>query len=155
MNTLAARQITFRRGRRAVLERVDFQFGEGEIVALLGANGAGKTTLLRCLLGLLKPHDGAVWLNGQALSACSRQQIATLLAYVPQAHLAPFPFSVYEIVLLGRLPHRGLWGRASAADQRAVDDALRRMNIPHLKERRYTELSGGERQLALIARALA
>jgi iron complex transport system ATP-binding protein len=156
-NTLAARQLSFWRGARVVLDRIDLRFTEGEILALLGVNGAGKTTLLRCLLGLLRPmkNSGAVELNGRPLDTYRRQALATRLAYVPQTHIAPFPFTVDEIVMLGRLPSRGLWGRASAADHHAVAQALRQMDIEKLRGRIYTELSGGERQLVLIARALA
>jgi iron complex transport system ATP-binding protein len=155
IHTLSAHQISFRRGQRSVLDRVSLQFAQGEILALLGANGSGKTTLLRCLLGLLRPDAGEVTLNGEALSGYSRKKLATIVAYVPQAHQAPFPYTVYEIVMLGRLPHRGLWGGASVEDKKAVEAALQRMEIVKLKDRPYTELSGGERQLALIARALA
>jgi iron complex transport system ATP-binding protein len=157
-NTLAARQLSFWRGARRVLDRIDLSFTEGEILALLGVNGAGKTTLLRCLLGLLRPameNAGGVELNGHPLDTYSRQALAARLAYVPQTHIAPFPFTVDEIVMLGRLPSRGLWGRASAADHHAVMSALRQMDIEKLQGRIYTELSGGERQLVLIARALA
>ncbi|MDR2259457.1 MAG: ABC transporter ATP-binding protein [Azoarcus sp.] len=154
-NTLCAERLTFRRGRRLVLDQVDLTFGQGEILALLGANGSGKTTLLRCLLGLLRPDGGMVRLNGEPLPRLGRGRLATMLAYVPQAHVAPFPYTVHEIVLLGRLPRHGLWRSVSAEDRRAVEEALARMEITALRARPYTELSGGERQLALIARALA
>ncbi|MDR2113244.1 MAG: ABC transporter ATP-binding protein [Candidatus Accumulibacter sp.] len=152
---LCAKGLVFRRGGRTILDHVDLEFGEGEILALLGGNGAGKTTLLRWMLGRLRPDAGRVELDGQPLGALSRQKIAAVVAYVPQAHIAPFPYTVDEVVMLGRLPHRGLWGRAAARDTRAVEEALRRMGIEALRRRVYTELSGGERQLVLIARALA
>ncbi|MDR2364371.1 MAG: ABC transporter ATP-binding protein [Zoogloeaceae bacterium] len=152
---LCVKGLVFRRGGRIILDHVDLEFGEGEILALLGGNGAGKTTLLRCMLGLLRPDAGSVELDGQPLGTLNHQKIAATVAYVPQAHIAPFPYTVDEVVTLGRLPHRGLWGRASARDRRAVEDALRRMGIEALRYRIYTELSGGERQLVLIARALA
>jgi iron complex transport system ATP-binding protein len=155
MNTLCAERLTFCRGRRVVLDRIDLKFGQGEILALLGVNGSGKTTLLRCLLGFLRPDGGTVRLNGEPLSHLGRGRFATKLAYVPQAHVAPFPYTVHEIVLLGRLPHHGLWRSITAEDRRAVEEAMVRMEITALRERPYTELSGGERQRVLIARALA
>jgi len=152
---LQAAGVGFNRGRRVILDGVDLQLAPGDILALLGANGAGKTTLLRCLLGLLKPDAGAVLLNGTPLSGYSPRQLARHLAYVPQAHAAPFPYTVRQVVTLGRLPHHGPFSAPSAADLQAVEDALAQLGIQALAARPYTELSGGERQLALIARALA
>jgi iron complex transport system ATP-binding protein len=152
---LQAFQVCFKRGQRSILDRVDLLFTAGEILALLGVNGAGKSTLLRCLLGLLKPSSGAITLNGKPLADYSPRQLARHLAYVPQAHLAPFPYSVRQVVTMGRLPHHGPFSAPSVADQEAVENALCLLGIQALAMRPYTELSGGERQLTLIARALA
>ncbi|WP_248281106.1 ABC transporter ATP-binding protein [Azoarcus sp. TTM-91] len=152
---LQAAGVGFNRGRRVILDGVDLQLAPGDILALLGANGAGKTTLLRCLLGLLKPDAGVVRLNGRPLSGHSPRQLARHLAYVPQAHAAPFPYTVRQVVTLGRLPHHGPFSAPAAADLQAVEEALTQLGIQALAARPYTELSGGERQLALIARALA
>lgn len=152
---LEARDLGYDYGRRRVLERIDLTVGAGEVLALLGPNGAGKSTLLRCLLGLLPPARGTVSLGGRPLASYPRRELARHLAYVPQAHVAPFPYTVRQVVALGRLPHAGPWAAPSAADRDKVDALLLRLRIAHLAERPYTEVSGGERQLALIARALA
>ncbi|MFC3609209.1 ABC transporter ATP-binding protein [Stutzerimonas tarimensis] len=147
--------LLLRRAQRRILDGVDLALAPGEILALLGANGAGKTTLLRCLLGLLRPHGGTVSLDGTPLATLSRRALARRIAYVPQAHVAPFPYSVREVVGLGRLPHHGPFAAPGAADREAVEAAIAQLGIGALAGRPYTELSGGERQLTLIARALA
>lgn len=140
---------------RPVLAGAGLSLGAGELVSLLGANGAGKSTLLRLLLGFVRPQRGEVRLAGRPLHAYPRRQLAQRLAYVPQLHQAPFPYSVREVVLLGRLPATGLLRPPGQADRETVEAVLERLGIAHLAGRAYTEISGGERQLALIARALA
>lgn len=151
---LAAERLGYRLGSRTVLENISLHVQPGDCIALLGANGAGKSTLLRLLLGLLKPHAGRVLLHGQPLAAQQRRHIARHLAYVPQSHVPSFPYRVRDIISQGRLPSTGLGRGANADDHAAVDQALAQLGIEHLAARLYTELSGGERQLALIARAL-
>lgn len=152
---LEARTVHFRRGTRVILDDITISLRSGEIVALLGANGAGKSTLFRILLGFLKPERGEVRLNDTRLAEFSRRELARRIAYVPQAHVAPFPYKVHDVVLLGRLAETGIFRAPQAADRRAVDEVLERLAITHLATRPYTEISGGERQLTLIARALA
>ena len=152
---LACSGIGFDRGAAQVLDGARLAFGAGDVVALLGVNGAGKSTLLRILLGLLKPSRGAVTLNGRPLHAYRRQQVAAQVAYVPQGHVATFPYTVHQMVGMGRLPHAGLAMRLQAADRAVIDQAMARLRINHLAARSYTELSGGERQRVLLARALA
>lgn len=154
-DTLAGCGLRYRRHDRQILDGVDLTLGQGELVSLLGANGAGKTTLLRLLLGFEAPHGGEVRLNGAAMAGQDRRRIARAVAYVPQAHAAPFPYRVDEVVALGRLPRSGLFSPPSRHDRAVVAATLERLGIAHLAERPYTALSGGERQLALIARALA
>uniref|UniRef100_UPI0025FAA2A9 ABC transporter ATP-binding protein n=1 Tax=uncultured Thiodictyon sp. TaxID=1846217 RepID=UPI0025FAA2A9 len=137
-----------------VLTGVSLTVQSGEVVSLLGINGAGKSTLLRLLLGFLSPAQGSVELGGHPLSSFRRREIARHIAYVPQVHVPPFPYSVREIVLLGRLPHTGLAAAYGREDEAEVDHCLSRLEITHLADRPYTEISGGERQLTLIARAL-
>ncbi len=127
----------------------------GEVLALLGPNGGGKTTLLKTLLGLLAPQAGEVRLADKPLSAYSDRERARLLAYVPQSHYTTFAFTVETVVLMGRTAHGNLFSRPSGADRDAAARALDRFGITHLRERPYTELSGGERQLVMLARALA
>lgn len=152
---LEARGLHFRRGTRVILDKVTIDLRSGELVALLGANGAGKSTLFRILLGFLRPERGEVRLDDVPLGGFSRRALAQRIAYVPQAHVAPFPYSVRDVVLLGRLAETGIFRAPQAADRRVVDEVLERLAITHLAARPYTEISGGERQLTLIARALA
>lgn len=153
--TLEARAVHFRRGARVILDDVTISLKSGEIVALLGANGAGKSTLFRILLGFLRPERGEVRLDDTPLGEFSRRALARRIAYVPQAHVAPFPYSVRDVVLLGRLAETGIFRAPQAADHQAANEVLERLAITHLAARPYTEISGGERQLTLIARALA
>lgn len=153
--SLACREIVYRRAHALILDRVSLCVEAGEIVSLLGVNGAGKSTLLRILLGLLPAQSGEVLLDGVALGKLRRPAIARRVAYVPQSHVASFPYTVEQIVALGRVPHTGLGRALSAHDRHAVRAALTRLDIAGLAARNYMALSGGERQRVLIARALA
>ena len=152
---LSASHLAYTYGRRMVLEDVSLQLNAGESVALLGANGSGKSTLIRLLLGILKPLRGGIRLGDTDLQALSARQRAQRLAYVPQDHGAAFPFLVRDVVLMGRMPHQSWLGGASVRDREHAEAALARLGISALAERSYTELSGGQRQLVIIARALA
>lgn len=127
----------------------------GQIVCLLGPNGSGKTTLFKTLLGLLPARVGAVDIDGVALHHLSPQEIARRIAYVPQTQGPVFPYTVEEIVLMGRTAQVGLFSAPSAIDREVAADALAQMHIKHLSTQAFTTLSGGQRQLVLIARALA
>jgi len=140
---------------RAVGRGLDLQLAAGEVLCVLGPNGGGKTTLFRTLLGLLAAQEGEVRLDGSPLDALPRAHVARRLGYVPQGHVAPFAFTVREAVLMGRTAHIGLFAAPGAADREAADTAIRTLAIEPLAERFVTELSGGGRQLAMIARALA
>ncbi|THF63955.1 ABC transporter ATP-binding protein [Pseudothauera nasutitermitis] len=153
--SIAARDIHFAYHGRPVLAGASLALAAGERVCLLGANGAGKSTLLRILLGLQRPDRGSVTVDGTALAGWHRRQLARRVAYVPQVHVAPFPYTVRQVALMGRLPATGLLKAPGAADRACVGDILEHLGIAHLAERAYTEISGGERQLTLIARALA
>lgn len=152
---LEARALCFARGRRPVLAGASLVISQGEIVALLGANGAGKSTLFRLMLGFEKASSGEALLDGVSIWRYSRRDVARVIAYVPQAHVTPFPYLVHDVVMLGRLPETGLFGRPGAADREIVADVLTQLGVAHLAARPYTEISGGERQLVLIGRALA
>lgn len=141
-------------GRR-VGESLDIALAPGRATALLGPNGGGKTTLLKTLLGLIPPLAGEVRLDGMPLAGVPIRARARRIGYVPQAQVATFGFSVFEMVLMGRTAHAGPLSRPSAADEAASRAAILRLGIDHLSRRPCTEISGGERQLALIARALA
>ncbi len=152
---LEARRLHFGHGAIALGRELDLTIGEGEALCLIGPNGAGKTTLLKTMLGLIPPIGGEVLLYGAPLSRLQRREVAKRLGFVPQAHAALFPFSVGDVVLMGRVARIGAFDAPSSADRAIVAEALTRLHIAHLAARPYTELSGGERQLVLIARALA
>jgi iron complex transport system ATP-binding protein len=125
------------------------------VLCVLGPNGAGKSTLFRTLLGLLAPLGGRVSAGGQDLASLDRAEIAREVAYVPQASASYFDFSLAEMVEMGRTAHLGPFARPGQRDRQIARDALERMGIGALSERPVSGVSGGERQLALIARALA
>lgn len=152
---LEAQKLAYGYPERRIGNDVSFALDAGEVLCLLGPNGSGKTTLFRTLLGLLPLQGGSVTLDGRDLRALRRDEIARLVSYVPQAHGAFFPYTVREVVLMGRTAHLGLFATPSARDHGVALDAIRRMGVEHLADAVYTEISGGERQLVLIARALA
>lgn len=153
--SLAARALDFGFGSRTVGRGVDLELAPGEVVCLLGPNASGKTTLVRTLLGLLAPLAGEVTLDGRALRAWPARARATRLAYVAQAAESYFDFSVAETVAMGRAAHRGAFGAPGARDRERVRESLERLGIAALAGRPVQGVSGGERQLAIIARALA
>jgi iron complex transport system ATP-binding protein len=153
--TLAAEKLSFGYRDRRVGSDVTLQLEPGEVLCLLGPNGSGKTTLFRTLLGLLPPQSGRVMVDGRDAAGLSRDRIARHVSYVPQAHGTFFPYTVAEVVLMGRTAHLGLFSAPAVRDRAAAAEALQRMGIEHLAESVYTRISGGERQLTLIARALA
>ena len=136
-------------------EGLDLALDHGELVMLLGPNGCGKSTLFRTLLGLIPALAGEVRLDGEPLAGLPRRELARRLAYVPQSSLGYFPFTVLDTVLMGRAAHHGPFAAPGAADRRAAGEALARLGLEDLAERPFTRLSGGQRQLVLIARALA
>lgn len=154
---LRARGLSFRyaHGERDAVAGVDLDVAAGEMVALLGPNGSGKSTLLRLLLGALKPDAGTVTLFGRALTDWPRADIARAVGVVTQAEELAFPLSVRELAGMGRYPHLGAWRREGAADRAAVARALDRCGLTALSDRSVLEISGGERQRARVARALA
>lgn len=152
---LIAHNIHFSYRGRQVLAGAELALSSGELVCLLGGNGAGKSTLLKIMLGLLKPEQGEVTADKYPLGSFARRELAQRVAYVPQMHVAPFPYSIRQVVTMGRLPARGMFRTPSSSDLETVENALKYMEILHLAERPYTQVSGGERQLTLIARALA
>ncbi len=154
MALISVDHITFGYTRLPVLEDVSLAVAPGEVVCLLGPNGSGKTTLLKLLLGLTRPWQGQVRLDGRPVTAIAPRQRARRIAYVPQIHLAAFGYRVLDVVLMGRMPHKPFFFRFGAADRKMALKALDRLSIGHLKDRPYTGISGGERQLVLIARAL-
>ena len=153
--TLELRDLAFGYGVRTVGQGVTLTLARGEVLALLGPNGAGKTTLFKTMLGLLPVQAGEIVLDGVPLISLSRADRAKRIGHVPQAHAALFPFTVRDVVLMGRAAHLSPFAAPGATDRAIADEALVRLGMTHLADRPYTEISGGERQMVLIARALA
>ena len=125
------------------------------MATLLGPNGSGKTTLFKCIAGLWQQQEGSIVCNGSDITPLPPEQRARILAIVPQEHEPPFPYSVFDAVLMGRASHVSLFSSPSHDDYQQTEKAMEVVGIGHLRERPYTKISGGERQLVLIARALA
>jgi iron complex transport system ATP-binding protein len=155
LSSIVARGIRAGYQGRDVLRGVDLSAEAGELVALIGPNGAGKSTLLRVLAGLLRPDAGMVSVDGVDVTTLDRRSIARHVAVVPQVFETLFPFTVREIVALGRTSRLGPFGTLGADDARAVARALDEMGATDLGERRIDRVSGGERQRAVLAMALA
>jgi len=153
MTALTVQGLSWQYRGRPILRDISFTVHRGSLTAILGRNGSGKSTLLRCLAGLVPLPRGAVWVDGQDLSQLSIPRRARLLGYLPQFHAPVFPFSVREVVVTGRAA--GIRLTPTAADYQAAQEALQWVGIAQLADRPYTELSGGERQLVLIARIVA
>lgn len=137
-----------------VLKGLDFSATRGECIFILGENGAGKTTFFRCLLGFIQDYKGTIQINKKDCKNLSTRDMAKYVAYVPQSHSSIFNYSVYQIVLMGTNILTKKFHTPSINERDKVFDKLELLGISHLVERRYSELSGGERQLVLIARAL-
>ena len=138
-----------------VFEGLNFSAHTSGVFCLLGPNGCGKTTLLKCIAGLLKLKAGEILLHGRSIASLQRSAIASVIGYIPQEHTYTFAYSVFDIVLMGRAPHLGMFSSPSKADFEIAGECLDRVGIAHLRDKRFTEISGGERQMVLIARVLA
>jgi iron complex transport system ATP-binding protein len=152
---LKADRLFYRVGTRTLLNEVSLCIEPGQLVGLVGPNGAGKTTLLRMLIGLRKPQRGAVTLYGKPLERYSARELARVAAYVQQQRPPDLPFSVREVVAMGRNPHVGRFQVERDHDRAAVDAAMEHMHVAPLAEQRVGLLSGGEQQRVMLARALA
>ena len=138
-----------------IFRDVSFELCQGEILAILGPNGAGKTTLLRCIIGLLRWREGRALLDGEDVRAIPARRLWQKMAYVPQARSASSPYTVFQTVLLGRSSRMGTFRAPRQADEEAARAAMDQLHISHLSDKPCSELSGGEKQMVLIARALA
>ena len=152
---LATRDLTIGYPRRSLAANISFALNKGEAIAILGPNGSGKTTLFRTLLGLLPACAGEVMLNNKSIATVSPAEIARSMAYVPQAAAGFFNFSVIEVVEMARAAHLAWYAQPDAKDRAIAERALAELNIAAFANREFAELSGGERQLVMIARALA
>lgn len=142
-------------GGKSIVRDINFELNGNEIFCLLGPNGVGKSTLFKTLLGLLKPVSGKILLNGKDIAQWNRRSFALEIGYIPQTHSTPFPFRVMDVVLMGRTAHFSLFGSPGKKDRIIAEECLDVLGISSLKDKSFTLLSGGEKQLVIIARALA
>ena len=153
--SIRADELGFRVEAKALLERVRLHADQGQLVGLIGPNGAGKSTLLRAIAGVLRPQEGAVWLEGEELNSMPARDVASRMALVPQ--IAPYThgFTARELVLMGRYPHLGRFEIEGAADEQIAREAMELTETEEFAERTLDTLSGGERQRVFVSRALA
>jgi iron complex transport system ATP-binding protein len=150
---LSAQNVSFAYDQ-PVLRNISIQIHEGEVLFLLGRNGCGKTTLMRCLSGILQPQSGSVQLQERDIQTIPPAERARRIGLIPQIHSPAFAYTVHDIVMMGRAPHLRLFDKPGKADHRAADTALERVGVLDLRDRPYTQLSGGQRQMVMIARGL-
>ena len=139
----------------AVFENISFSMEKGDVLCVLGPNGTGKTTLIKCINGLHKVNEGEVYLNGANIQNLSFRDISRTVGYIPQGHVPSFPFTVFDVVLMGRSPYVNITSSPKEKDREIAMNALETLGIEDLKDKPYTNLSGGERQLVFLARVLA
>ncbi len=142
-------------GARTVIHKASFSVALGQVHCILGPNGSGKTALLKTLAGLLPPRAGNCTVNGRNLFASSAREKAEMISFVPQSHAPVFPFAVLDVVVMGLVGRRSIWSGPSCSDWTAAEQALDKTGMTSFAMRPYSGLSGGERQMVLIARALA
>ncbi|HQI68891.1 MAG TPA: ABC transporter ATP-binding protein [Methanothrix sp.] len=152
---LHVKDLQFQYGIQPVLKDISFQVGQGQLCGLFGPNGCGKTTLFKCCLKFLKNQGGQIRVDGQDIKDLRIEEMAKLVAYVPQEHKPPFPYLVKDVVLMGRTPRlKSLFGTNKEDRQKALG-ALKLLGLLEIADKPYNQLSGGQRQLVLIARAVA
>jgi iron complex transport system ATP-binding protein len=137
-----------------IFEDINFSVSSGDIFCILGANGTGKTTLIKCLTGLMNLHSGEILVDGRNMNLFSRADLSKKIGYIPQIHNSTFPFTVLDVVLMGRSPHLDMFESPSDKDYKIALESLESLNIEYMKDKPYTEISGGEQQLVFIARVL-
>jgi iron complex transport system ATP-binding protein len=152
---LKVNDLTFSYGRQHVFKDISFKIKKGELCALFGPNGTGKTTLFKCCLKFLLPDSGTVRIKGKDIRRLKPKQMARLVAYVPQAHHCAFPFTVSQMILMGRTPHLNRFFTPGAKDRKLADQAMETLGISRLADIAFNRLSGGQQQMVLIARAIA
>ncbi len=153
--SLKVQHLDFYFGKRQILKDISFEAHRGEFLSILGPNGVGKSTLFRCILNLLKPRSGTIEIDGRNVAEMSAQELARSIAYIPQYHNPTFNYSVLDMVLMGTASQLGPLATPGKAQIEIAHSALAKMNISHLAEHPYGFCSGGEKQLCLLARAIA
>ncbi|NPV61027.1 MAG: ABC transporter ATP-binding protein [Methanotrichaceae archaeon] len=147
-------EISMSYGGSRILDSVSLSIRKGSVVTMVGPNGCGKTTLLKIINRLLKPDRGQVYVDGRPVTSMPAHQLARIVGYVPQGHKTSFPFTVREVVVTGRMPYIPAFSSPRRNDLEKADQVLELTGIDRLADRAYTRISGGERQLVMIARAL-
>ncbi len=142
-------------GKRNIFEDISFSVDYGDVFCILGPNGTGKSTLLRCLCNLYSLNAGNIYIDGKDISSYTPKKLAKKIGFIPQVHTPTFPYSVLQVVMMGRTPHLNTFASPSHSDKEIAFEALRTVNIEHIWDKPYTELSGGQMQLVLMARVLA
>ena len=153
--SICVEELGFGYGERQVLQGVTFSVPEGCLCSILGANGVGKSTMFRCMLGLAKNYRGQILIDGQNLKTMKPGALARKIAYIPQSHYPAFNYSVLDMVLMGTSAHSHGFAQPGKREEKTAMAALEQLNMAEFAHRDYFRLSGGERQLVLIARALA
>ena len=153
--SISIEHLTFSYGSHEVLKGVTFHAEPGQFLSVLGPNGVGKSTLFRCILGLLTPSGGSITIDGIPITQLTPAQLARRIAFIPQSHSPVFNYSVFDMVLMGTTAQTGTFSSPGKAQTEVVEIVLEKLGIAHLKDRSYGNISGGERQLVLIARAMA
>lgn len=148
-------KLSYSYGKRKALDNVSFSAENGELLAVLGPNGAGKSTLFQCVLGLKTDYEGLITVDGKNMRDLSVQELSRSIAYIPQTHSPVFNFSVFDVVLMGTTSQVSTVNIPGKKQKELAEAALERLGLSNLRNRGYTQISGGERQLVLIARALA
>ncbi len=142
-------------GRANVFEDISFAVEEGKVFCILGPNGTGKSTLLRCLCNLYKLKDGSIRVDGHDISMMGQAALARKIGFIPQIHTPTFPYSVMQVVLMGRTPYLNMIATPSEKDYSIAEKAIKAVGIEYIRDKPYTELSGGQMQMVLLARVLA
>ncbi len=155
MKMIEINHATFYYGKECIFKDISLEINEGDLFCLFGPNGCGKSTLIQCMLGILRLAEGNITLRGRDVSNMRPQAVAREAAYIPQIHEKPFPYKVIDIVLMGRVAYTGMFSAPTARDTTIAEEALEKVGMSSFAERPYTQLSGGETQLVLVARALA
>lgn len=152
---IEVKNLSFKYTDKLILENINFNIKKGDIVAILGENGSGKSTLLKLILSFLKPLKGEVLIENKNVNSYDKKALAKKIAYVPQSSSLPFSYTVLEVVLMARISYQSIFSTYSAKDKEIAIESLKQLEIQNLKHRFFSDLSGGQKQLVLIARALA
>ena len=155
MTKLEMQNVTLGYGHKVVVKDITLQMKPGEMLGFVGPNGCGKSTIIKALSRVISPYSGRILLDGKNISTISRRDLSRLLGVVPQMPLLPSAFTAFEVVLMGRNPHLGLFQYEGPKDMAITWRAMAKTSVQHLAERRIGELSGGEIQCVVIARVLA